>query len=66
MPVAVSGPNFGKTFISKYKAIIYDLKKKYFYLACWKSFILRSLSIRRAIMAQSKIFFYKALIFKHN
>ncbi len=37
----------------------------------WKSFVLRSLSIRRTIlcppiMTQSKSLFFKALIFKHN
>jgi hypothetical protein len=30
MPVAVNGSNFGKTIISKYKAVIYDLEKDIF------------------------------------
>jgi hypothetical protein len=34
MPVAVKGLNFGKNIISKYKGVIYDLKKKKIYLAC--------------------------------
>jgi hypothetical protein len=41
--VAVNGSNFGKTIISKYIVVIYDLKnKKLFYLACRKSFVLPS------------------------
>ncbi len=52
IPVAVNGSDFGKTIISKYKGVIWDLKnKKKVYLAHWKFFILRILSIRRTILS---------------
>ncbi len=46
MPVTVNGSNFGKTIISKYKRVIYDLKN--LKNVC---LVLHSLSIRRTILS---------------
>jgi hypothetical protein len=31
IPDAVNGSNFGKTIFSKYKGVIYDVEKKFFF-----------------------------------
>ncbi len=69
MPVAVKGSNFEKTIISKNKGVKYDFKNtKFFYLACWISFVPRGLSIRRTVLsppiiAESTNFFTKPKYF---
>jgi hypothetical protein len=69
--IAVNGFNLEKTVNSKYKGVIYEYKnKKKFGLALkflWFCVVLR---LRRKIvcppiMAQSKYFVYKTLIFNH-
>jgi hypothetical protein len=66
IPVAVNGSNFGKSIISKYKRVIYDLKFKNI-LAYLKIFLFRLvLTLHATIVAppitvQSKNVFHKIL-----
>jgi hypothetical protein len=69
IPDAVNRLIFGKTIFSKYKGVIYDVEKNFFFGLGWKQFLfpvvlgLGGKIVPPPKMAQSKKFCSKILIF---